>query len=461
MRQPGLRSRRRARLVVTCVVPLLATTACFGGSDGETVYTVTITPPPVTETLNSGDDTIVTEAVDTGSSVASTGWAVNTAGCSDRAAVVTPITDTLIIGSVAPQTGGLISAIYKPVVQGFQAYVDQANTEHLLGNVQLEYVVADDAGNSDLTPLAVVGLLDSGADVVSGVVGSSRNLAIRGQLNKACVPQLMALGNSPKLGEVGNAPWTMSGEVPVSVETTIYVNSISRTLGDTSTVGLLVTDDDAGSAYSSSFVTAASETNVGVISQQTVPAASIDPPSTALVKLADKRPDVVVASLAGAACATFLTELAKVRDAVDGWDPTVYMSGSCADPTLLRLAGDAADGVLTSANLKTDDPAFLAAMDDLDVVSGLAAAAEGWNAAEVTVAILIAAAASERGLTRESIIDEARQMSIQTSLARPGVHFTTNGTTDPFAAESLQIVRFEADSTQFVDVGDLVAQFES
>ena len=453
--------QRRARLVVLCVVALLATTACFGGSDDETVYTVTITPPSVADTVDTGDATVVTEAVDTGSSAASTGWAVNTAGCADRAAVISPITDTLIIGSVAPQTGGLITAIYKPVVQGFQAYIDKTNAEHLLGNVQLEYVVADDGGNSELTPLAVVGLLDSGADVVSGVIGSSSNLAIRGQLNKACVPQLMALGNSPKLGEVGNAPWTMSGEVPVNVETTIYVNSISRTIGEDSTIGLLVTDDDAGTAYSSSFVAAASETEVEVISQQTVPAANIDPPSIALVTLADKRPDVVVASLAGAACATFLTELAKVRDAVDGWEPAVYMSGTCADPTLLRLAGDAADGVLTSANLTTDEPVFLAAMDELGIVSGLAGAAEGWNAAEITVAILIAAAASEQGLTRESIIDEARQMSVQPSLARPGVRFTTNGTTDPFAAESLQIVRFESDSDEFVDVGDLVAQFES
>jgi hypothetical protein len=137
------------------------------------------------------------------------------------------------------------------------------------------------------------------------------------------------------------------------------------------------------------------------------------------------------------------------------------MSGGCADPSILSLAGSAADGVLTSSNLSTDQPDFVAAMGNAGVTNGLAAAAEGWTAAEVTVAIFRQAQASPSGLTRASIIEAARNLSYTPSLARPGVQYTTNGTEDAYPAESLQVIRFDAAAHSFSDVGPLVAQFES
>jgi hypothetical protein len=163
----------------------------------------------------------------------------------------------------------------------------------------------------------------------------------------------------------------------------------------------------------------------------------------------------------GAACATFLIELANVRFAMAGWDPTVYMSGSCADPSILALAGDTADGVYTSSNLLAAEPTFDAAMASLGLTDGRAAAAEGWTAAEVTVAVLDQARRSAAGLTRASIIDAARHLSYTPSLGRPGVHFTTDGADDAYPAESLQVIRYIAATHEFVDVGPLVAQFES
>jgi hypothetical protein len=68
---------------------------------------------------------------------------------------------------------------------------------------------------------------------------------------------------------------------------------------------------------------------------------------------------------------------------------------------------------------------------------------------------------SDAGLTRASIIDAARNLAYTPSLARPGVEFTTNGLSDAYPGESLQIVRYDAASQAFVDVGRLIAQFES
>jgi hypothetical protein len=79
----------------------------------------------------------------------------------------------------------------------------------------------------------------------------------------------------------------------------------------------------------------------------------------------------------------------------------------------------------------------------------------------VTVAILIRAQQSEAGLTRASIINAARNLSYEPSLAIPGVEYTTNGFLDGYLAESLQVVRYDATDQTFIDVGALVTQFES
>jgi ABC-type branched-subunit amino acid transport system substrate-binding protein len=245
------------------------------------------------------------------------------------------------------------------------------------------------------------------------------------------------------------------------VETTIYVNSIVRSVGEDGTVALVVTDDPEGQEYANSFATAASDTNLTIVDRQLLPADNIVPPSSAVLVIASKRPAAIAVALSGAACATFLTELAKARAATEGWEPLVYMSGECADTSILGLAGDAADGVLTSANLVSDSPDFVATMQERGLQNGYALAAEGWTAAEVTVAIVAEAQRSSEGLTRRSIIDAARNLSYTPSLARPGVHYVTNGADDPFPAESLQIIRFDSATHSFVDVGPLIAQFES
>lgn len=355
----------------------------------------------------------------------------------------------------------MISAVYAPLIKGLKASIDHANETKALGDVQIDLVVADDQGDPALTPVAVSGLIAANADVVAAILGSANNLAVRTVLNTDCIPQLMALGNSARLGDVAAAPWTMGGLVPVTVETTVYVNSILRLQGEASRVALLVSDDNDGQTFASSFLAAADDTQLKVVAQQTVEPNVIVAPSAQLLQIAGQRPDAIVASLTGAACATFLTELSKARFVLGGWNPSVYMSGGCADASILSLAGDTANGVYTSTNLVTSEPTFDAAMTALGITNGLSAAAEGWTAGEVTVAILRQAQQSSAGLTRASIIDAARNLSFTPSLARPDVQYTTNGLEDAYPAESLQVVQYDSTTRTFTDVGPLVEQFES
>ncbi|MEO7399075.1 MAG: ABC transporter substrate-binding protein [Ilumatobacteraceae bacterium] len=388
-------------------------------------------------------------------------WAVDTTACADAASADTEITGTLTIGTTAPQSGGLVTTIYGPVLAGFRAYVDVANAQGLLAGVALELVVADDEGRPELTPVAVSGLLDAGADVVSALPGSANNLAVRDLLNDACVPQLMSLARSVRLGEVRQFPWTMGGLVTSVLETTVYVNTIVRSIDEDATVALLVSNDDTGTSYARSFLDAAADTDLSIVEQQLVEPDVVDAPARQVLIIASRQPQVIVASLSGAACATFLTELDRVRVALPGWEPFVYVSSDCADATVLGLAGLAADGVMSSAALVSEDPDFIASMRVLGITTGFTRAADGWTAAEVTVAILASAQLSPQGLTRATIINAARNLAYTPSLARPGVEYVTNGVDDAYPVESLQVVRWDATKQMFGDVGALVAQFES
>ena len=74
--------------------------------------------------------------------------------------------------------------------------------------------------------------------------------------------------------------------------------------------------------------------------------------------------------------------------------------------------------------------------------------------------MLRAAAESEDGLTRASILNAARALDFPFSLAREGVAFRTNGTEDAYGLESLQVVQYDADTKTYTDIGELITTYE-
>jgi branched-chain amino acid transport system substrate-binding protein len=181
---------------------------------------------------------------------------------------------------------------------------------------------------------------------------------------------------------------------------------------------------------------------------------------------------VVLAVPLGAQCPTFLTEMANAKAANPGWEPRIYITSTCASTLLLAISGAAADGIFTIVTGKdANDPAndadpavsaYKEAMVDLGFAADgdFATAAAGWTNAEIAVEILKAAAESEDGLTRASIINAARSIDYPFSLAREGVAYTMNGAEDAFGLESLQVVQYDADTKTYTDIGELVTSFE-
>jgi len=459
--------RNSTRLLAALAVGALLVGAC-GDDDTKSEDTTAET------TAETTADTIADTTADTtpATDPAPTDWAVNTDDCIDPAAANAVIEGTISIGSVMPLTGDTSAdEAFAPVKDGWLAYMDYANENGLLGDLQIEATIEDDQYSKDLTPGAVSTLLDADVDVFSGIIGTPNNLAVRDTLNEECVPQLLNLTGSPDWGDVADYPWTSGYLVPYDVESKVYATQIAEQFPEGATVALFSVNSDFGQVYVDAFKELAGEFGFEIVDEQTIEPTDTALPASQLTSISSKAPDVIVAVPLGIGCVTFLVELASSKAQNAGWDPATYVTNTCASSLILGAAGANADGIYTSNNLlDVVDPAnaalpavaeYLAYMDGLGKSAVVTTASVGWVVAEATVAIIKQAMDSPEGLTRASILNASRNFTYTPTLVRPGVNFKSIGEEDPFLAESLQVLLYDADTATFTAVGDVITTFES
>ena len=370
-----------------------------------------------------------------------------------------------------PLSGGVAAAAFAPVKEGFDAYIQYANEQELLPGYTLELTIEDDQYNAELTPGAVSSQIDAGVTLFSGIIGSPNNAAVRDTLNDECIPQLNALTGSPAWGEVADYPWTTGILVPYTVESKVYAAQIAELFPDGATVSLFYVNNEFGQVYADAFKEIAADYNLEIVGEQTIEATDSNPPTSQVTTIAGEAADVVMAVPLGAGCISFLSEMASAKAQNAEWAPLTFITNTCASSLILGAAGPAADGLYTSGNLvDIGDPAVQAVpvvAEYIEYMNGLGkgdlvtTAAAGWTTGEITVAVLKQAAESPEGLTRASIINAARDFTYTPTLAHDGVVDKSIGEEDPYLAETLQVLTYDADTATFTDVGELITEFET
>jgi ABC-type branched-subunit amino acid transport system substrate-binding protein len=480
-------TRRTFRLAAVVATTAILVAAC--GSDDDDSSAATAAPDtaagtdaPATaagsadtsapaETTAGSEPSETTEAAGDGGQ--SSGWTVSTEDCVDPDRANAPIEGTVTVAASAPLSGGPAAAAFAPVVAGYQAYIDYANEHGLLPDHEIVLNVGDDQYDPALTPGVINGALDSGAHVVSGILGTPANAAVRDLLNEECIPQLNAVTGAPMFGEPAEYPWTLGSALPYNVESAVYAADIARAFPDGATVALFTVNNDVGAVYKDAFAELAGEYSLEIVDEQTIEAPDTAPPAAQLSSIAGNAPDVIMAVPVGAQCPTFMTELANQKAAHPGWEPRVYVSINCASPLILGIAGAAADGLYTSnptGSVDVANPAnadlpgvaeYLAYIESKGLSDTVPTSAAGWITGEVTVEMLRQAAESPEGLTQASIINAARNFEYQPAMVRDGITYKTSGEEDGFLLESAQIAQYDADTKTFTDVGELITEFES
>ena len=464
--------KRRTRVIGAFIAAsALFAAACSDDSSSSDTTSASTEAPGTTGATETTEGTDTTEPMTTDSMPMDDMWMVDTDLCVDPDAANAPIEGTINVASVMPLTGGAAAAAFEPVARGMQAYIDYANENGLLGDLQIELTIEDDQYNAELTPGAVAARLDDGADIFSGIIGSANNAAVRDTLNQNCIPQLNNLTGSPLWGDVANYPWTTGQLVPYTIESKVYAANIREQHPDGAKVALFNVNNEFGQVHVDAFNEIADEFGIEIVGQETIEATDQAPPTAQITNIAALAPDAIMAVPLGAQCIGFLTEVANAKAANPGWDPQVYITNTCASSLILGASGAAADGLYTSGNgIDVVNPAnadipevaeYLAYMDSKGLSDIAATAATGWTTGEITVAILKQAMESPEGLTRASIINAARNFDFHASLLLPGINYKLSGETDVYLAESLIVRQYDADTATFTDIGDVVTEFES
>jgi ABC-type branched-subunit amino acid transport system substrate-binding protein len=487
-------NRTTYRVVAAFAAAALVVAACGDDDDDDAADTDTTTaetdataapatePPAGVDTTAPTEDTggadtttgdTETTTGDTGDDGGGDGWVVETEDCVDPDRVNEPIEGTISIGSSGPLSGGPAAGAFAPVIQGFEAYIDYANENELIPGYELTVSFGDDQYDPALTPGVINGALDDGAHLISGMIGTPNNLAVRDLLNEECIPHLMAASGDPAFGEVADYPWTIGANLPYDVEWQAYAENVAAEFPDGATAALFYVNNDAGLVSKEGFEEVAGDLGIEIVDEQSIEAAETAPPSAQLSSIAGNAPDVIVAFPLGAQCPVFLNELVNQKAANSGWEPRVYLTNTCASPLILGAAGDSANGLYTSQSFgavdisNPDNQSLPGVAEYLSFVEGaglsdtVPTSSAGWTYAEVTVEILRRAAESPDGLTQASIINTARNFEYLPTMVREGITYKTAGEEDGYLVESTQIVQYDSETTFQNDIGELITNFES
>jgi branched-chain amino acid transport system substrate-binding protein len=290
------------------------------------------------------------------------------------------------------------------------------------------------------------------------VVGTKNNLAIREFVDENCVPNLFAATGSPAWGNA-EYPWMLGTFlVPYPLEAKAFADYLKANKPD-ATVAILFANDDFGRSYAETFKSEIEGTDITIVGEQNYDPETPDP-TNQVTSLARTGADAFLLAATLTACPAALNAMGAA-----GWDPIVYMSGTCGSKTLMALAGENGDGVITVAPLvDPNDPQYAETEalqlyrekigqygDGADATNGIVA--YGWTAGAMLVELL----SRLDSVSRLSVMEAGRNMdSVQgIGLQIPGVTWGVSAD-DWFLGESFNLGQYSFADGYFVEVGEVL-----
>ena len=463
------------KLMALAAVGALTLAACGSDDDTGDDATVETDAPAATDAPEATDAPDSTDAPDTsdapdtteGDTASGAAFVIDAEACDDPDAATAPIEGSLKIGTSLPLSGGP-AVLFAPLGAGQQAYIDWYNAEN--GGIDgqpIELVIKDDQYSADLTKTNADELIfDDEVDVLSGIVGTPNNLAIRDDTNALCIPQLAASTGAPEWGQIDDYPFTTGLLVPYEIEVRVWGDYIVEQFGEGATVGLVYVNNEFGQAYVSLMEEYAAENGLEIVAQETIDVADSGAPSGQMTNLVQADPDAILAVPLGGQCIAFMQELGNAQAANPDFDPAVYQTATCSDSIFFKAAANGGeDGVFTTLNIKNpEDPSYaddeglqtyLDAMatyaPDANALSTIAVA--GWSSMEA--AVQAALDALEAGdYSRVGIMNAARNVDFVPALGLEGLRAIMNAE-DGYTAEGTQLVQWSTADGYLVPVGDV------
>ena len=399
-----------------------------------------------------------------GGSGSTTSGGIDTSNCPANSATDGISGNTITLASSFPQSG--LTSAFSQISKGYKAYFASLNAA---GGVpiagkkyQIKVTDKDDQYTASITATnisSLVGSDGSKAFAVFNVVGTANNVAIRDDLALNCVPNVFAASGSPAMGDPKH-PWTIGSTLPpYTLEMKAYVDYLKKNKPNAK-VAMLIQNDDFGQAYKEGFQQAIQGSNIK-LTQVKPYAPGANDVTSQVTSLASSGADTFIDGATLLACPSALTD-AKTA----GWTPLTFVSGTCISKTLMGIAGKNADKILAATNIKdpqnpayATDPAMQAyrallkkyGASDVDPDNGIVA--YGYTQGVLLVKVL----EGLKTLDRPSLMNAMHNISSMSGLGLliPGVVVQT-GPKDPYLAEDMQMVQYDAAASHFVNVGPVI-----
>ena len=295
---------------------------------------------------------------------------------------------------------------------------------------------------------------------ISGNVGTGANLGARPFYNSEKVPQVFLYTGGPMFGstpEVEKFPYTMLALLAYNTEAALYASYIKENYPNAKVA--LFNDDSGGPFFAKGFIKAAKELGLNIVihEEHSYSEPTID---AKIDRIAASGADVFV----DATTPKFVVQALKRMQTIN-WKPAhiIWGVGSSIGGALQPAGAAASTGVLTGLWLKDQANPAYANDEDMKVYveklkkydSGLNPAdqnaATGWFVCHAVKATL----ENTKAPTREAFMEAARSMKgVKTPLLLEGITLNTNGSTDGYPIESVQMGQY--DGTKYVPKGPVI-----
>jgi branched-chain amino acid transport system substrate-binding protein len=378
------------------------------------------------------------------------GVTIDTSKCSDYKPTQGISGDTIKFGSSFPQSG--LYAAYAEISKGYQAYFKYVNAQGGVQGKKIEVVTKDDQYDSGKTKANIDELTQKdGVFGLFNVVGTPNNLAVRDDLNDACIPNLFVASGSQLWGDQAKYPWLIGSIPSYATEAAIFADYL-KTNKPAAKVAILQQNDDFGQGYVVAFNKAIEGTQITVVDDQKYNTTDPDVKSQ-ITTMAQSGADTTLLAATALKCPQALNAIKE-----SGWKPLTYISGTCTSNTIVGLAKEANNGVLSSIYLKDpSDPEWASdsAMKDFQTLGaqyGLSAddlkngiVGYGWTMG----ALLTETLKQAPELTRQAVMQAAWSLKdAKPGLLLPGISINTNGSKDPYVIEQMQIGQYNGNYWQ-------------
>lgn len=377
-----------------------------------------------------------------------------------RAVGMPGVTDTEIkVGQTMPYSGP--ASAYGMIGRANLAYVRMINDQGGINGRKINLISLDDGYSAPKTVEQTRRLVEvENVAFIHSSLGTATNLAIRGYLNTARIPQLSILAGAATFNDPEHFPWTVPGNFQYRTDAHILTKQILLSNPE-SKIALIYQNDDFGRDY----LQGVKETlglDRALLLVRAISYEVIEPTiDSQIISLQSSGADTLIIA------ATPKPAAQAIRKTYDiGWAPTRYMSFiSASIPAVLKPAGlEKSKDVATAATLK--DPSDPTWADDPEMKNYVAFmekylpgvgytdfyATSGYSYAENLINLLKKCGSD---LSRENILNQATNIKeFRNSLGLPGVTINiTPNDYNPYHQARLQ--RFSGESWKLF--GDVVS----